>query len=84
LVRLYALRVDENLPFYPLLEDEEDVWKELVKEMDGYLFWWPLAYSDETDDHFAKLAVDLDVPWRPMPLDHVLAIAVRMDRQLTF
>lgn len=84
LVRLYALRIDDNLPFYPLLEDEEDDWMELVKEMEGYLFWWPLAYSDKTDEYFARMAVDLKVPWRPIPIDHILAIAVRLDRPLTF
>ena len=83
LVRLYALQIEPDLPFFPLLTDDVDEWKELIKELEGHLFWWPLAHSDETDDYFAKTAMELEVPWRPIPPDQVLAIAVQLDRPLT-
>lgn len=83
MVHLYSPQINDDLPFFALLENDLSEWEELVKELDGYFFWWPLAYSDDTDDYFAKAAVKKNVPWRPIPFDHVLATAVRLDRPQT-
>ena len=82
LARLFSLRIDEDLPFFPLLEDSLYEWEALEKEMEGFLLWWPLAYSKKTDDYFTKAAVELEILWRPIPFDYIIATAIRLDRPL--
>ena len=84
LSRLFSPIIDENLPFYTLLVENLSEWEAWVKEQNGYFFWWPLAYSEETDRYFANAAIESQIPWRPIPFDYIVATAIRLERPLTF
>ena len=83
MARLYSLIIDEDLPFYELVQDALPEWNAWARNHETYLCWWPLAYSQETDDYFTQIAIEKDISWRPIPPEHVIATATTLERPLT-
>ncbi|MCK4975670.1 MAG: hypothetical protein KAS36_01920 [Anaerolineales bacterium] len=67
LCQMYSLTFDKDTPQmvmanqYPIPENQ------LNKDLGQKLNWTPLAYNEDTEDYFLKIAQEEDVPEAPIP-----------------
>jgi SOS-response transcriptional repressor LexA len=84
LCQIFSLTYDENTPQlvmanpYPIPEEQ------INKDLGQKFNWAPLAYDEETEEYYLKIAVEEEVPMGPIPPDLVAATVLRLTRNLAF
>jgi hypothetical protein len=56
----------------------------LNNDLGQKLNWTPLAYDEDTEEYFLKIAQEEDVPAGPIPPELVAATVLRLSRALAF
>jgi SOS-response transcriptional repressor LexA len=84
LCQVWSLTMDKDMPNfevsnpYPIPNDLID--SELGKKLN----WYPIAYSEVTEDYLQKQAKNSKTPMEPIPPDLVLATVLRLTRNLAW
>jgi SOS-response transcriptional repressor LexA len=84
LCKIHSLTLDGEMPNlevsnpYPIPEDLVE------EEYKQKLHWWPLSYSEETEDYLLDRTEEGSIPIGPIPPDLVVATVLRLIRNLSF
>jgi hypothetical protein len=81
---MYSLTFDKDTPQMVMANQYPISEKLLNKDLGQKLNWAPLAYSDNTEDYFLKIAQEENVPSGPIPPELVAATVLRLTRVLAF
>jgi SOS-response transcriptional repressor LexA len=83
LVMMHSLTHDRDMPNYEV-SNEYPVPVDLINEELGQkLHWFPLAWSKENEDYFAKIEKKARVPSGPIPPELIAATVLRVVRSLS-
>jgi hypothetical protein len=82
LVSLHPVDQDPDTPWYTMSKESDP---EAIREYHeaGYLYWWPLAVSDDTLEYLVKSVTQTRIQWQPLAPKDILAVAVQLERPMT-
>lgn len=84
LIKIASKTIDKMIHAY-----ETTIWYPIPgnmtdPEVDQLFNWYPLAYDDDTDPWFTKLADEQNWPRAPIPAGYIVGTALRLSRMLAF
>ncbi len=84
LCQIYSLTMDKDMPNLEV-SNQYPAPNDLIDEELGKKFnWAPLAYNDETEDRFVQLAEETNMPMGPIPPELIVAMVLRLTRNLAY
>ncbi|MCJ7701505.1 MAG: hypothetical protein MUO62_07980 [Anaerolineales bacterium] len=84
LCRMKSLTSDRDTPWFDVA-NAYPIPGDLIDEELGQKYnWIPLAYDEDTDDYFSRIAEEEDVPMGAIPPELVMATVLRLRRNLAF
>jgi SOS-response transcriptional repressor LexA len=84
LCQMYSLTYDKDTPQLIMASQYPIPEKLLDKDLGQELNWTPLAYDEDTEDYFLKVAQEEDLPLGPIPPELVAATVLRLTRPLAY
>lgn len=82
--RMKSLTSDRDTPWFDVA-NAYPIPGDLIDEELGQKYnWIPLAYDEDTDDYFSRIAEEEDVPMGAIPPELVMATVLRLRRNLAF
>ena len=84
LARIHELTMDKNMPNPEVATDYPLPETMIEDELGRMLYWSPLAFSEETEEHFSSLLDNLKVPLGPISPDLIIGTVLKLIRNLAF
>lgn len=84
LCQMYSLTYDQDTPQLVMANQYPIPEQHLNKELGQKFNWTPLAYDEDNQEYFLRLAHEEEVPMGPIPPELVAATALRLTRNLAF